>query len=88
MLQQPAFIHGGVTLLFFSAGIHDWRSMRMVDLMCTAGGSSCFKRLPLGRYFHDMRTGLYHPPDSDETLEMPGRAAFGIPPSDKDTLWA
>jgi len=56
--------------------------------VAAAGGSSCFKWLPLERYFRDVRAGLYHPPDSDETLEMLGRAAFGIPPSDKDALWA
>src|SRR5215469_14986817 len=64
-------------------------STRVVDLALRAvGGSSYFKRLPLERYFRDMRAGLYHPPDSDETLEMLGRAAFGIPPSDDDALWA
>jgi alkylation response protein AidB-like acyl-CoA dehydrogenase len=64
-------------------------STRVVDLaLRTVGGSSYFKRLPLERYFRDARAGLYHPPDSDETLEMLGRAAFGIPPSDEDALWA
>ena len=64
-------------------------STRVVDLALRAvGGSSYFKRLPLERYFRDMRAGLYHPPDSDETLEMLGRAAFDIPPGDEDALWA
>jgi alkylation response protein AidB-like acyl-CoA dehydrogenase len=64
-------------------------STRVADLALRAvGGSSYFKRLPLERYYRDMRAGLFHPPDSDETLEMLGRAAFGIPPSDEDALWA
>ena len=64
-------------------------STRAVDLALRAvGGSSYFKRLPLERYFRDVRAGIYHPPDSDETLEMLGRAAFGIPSSDDDALWA
>ncbi len=53
---------------------------------CAVGESSYFKRLPLERYFRDARAGLYHPPDSDETLETLGRGAFGIPPSDEDAL--
>jgi alkylation response protein AidB-like acyl-CoA dehydrogenase len=64
-------------------------STRVVDLALRAvGGSSYFKRLPLERYYRDARAGLFHPPDSDETLEMLGRAAFGIPSSDEDALWA
>jgi hypothetical protein len=39
--------------------------------------------LPLERYFREARAGLYHLPDSDETLETFGRGAFGIPPSDE-----
>src|SRR5216684_3586317 len=50
---------------------------------CAVGGSSYFKRLPLERYFRDARAGLYHPPDSDETLETLGAGAFGLPPSDR-----
>jgi alkylation response protein AidB-like acyl-CoA dehydrogenase len=55
-------------------------SVRVVDLALRAvGGSSYFKRLPLERLFRDVRAGLYHPFDSDETLEFLGRSAFGIP---------
>jgi alkylation response protein AidB-like acyl-CoA dehydrogenase len=55
-------------------------SVRVVDLALRAvGGSSYFKRLPLERYFRDVRAGLYHPFDSDETLEFLGKSAFGVP---------
>ena len=52
-------------------------SVRVVDLALRAvGGSSYFKRLPLERLFRDVRAGLYHPFDSDETLEFLGKSAF------------
>jgi alkylation response protein AidB-like acyl-CoA dehydrogenase len=55
-------------------------SVKVVDLALRAvGGSSYFRRLPLERYFRDVRAGLYHPFDSDETLEFLGKSAFGIP---------
>jgi alkylation response protein AidB-like acyl-CoA dehydrogenase len=55
-------------------------SVRVVDLALRAvGGSSYFKRLPLERLFRDVRAGLYHPFDSDETLEFLGKSAFGLP---------
>jgi alkylation response protein AidB-like acyl-CoA dehydrogenase len=55
-------------------------SVKVVDLALRAvGGSSYFKRLPLERLFRDVRAGLYHPFDSDETLEFLGKSAFGIP---------
>lgn len=55
-------------------------SVRVVDLALRAvGGSSYFKRLPLERLFRDVRAGLYHPFDSDESLEFLGKSAFGIP---------
>jgi alkylation response protein AidB-like acyl-CoA dehydrogenase len=54
-------------------------SVRVVDLALRAvGGSSYFKRLPLERLFRDVRAGLYHPLDSDESLEFLGRSAFGL----------
>ncbi len=54
-------------------------SVRVVDLaMRAVGGSSYFKRLPLERMFRDVRAGLYHPFDSDETLELLGKTAFDI----------
>jgi alkylation response protein AidB-like acyl-CoA dehydrogenase len=55
-------------------------SVRVVDLALRAvGGSSYFKRLPLERLFRDVRAGLYHPFDTDESLEFLGKSAFGIP---------
>ena len=64
-------------------------SVRVVDLALRAvGGQSYFKRLPLERYFRDVRAGLYHPLDSDETLELLGKSAFGIPMMDDDAIWA
>jgi alkylation response protein AidB-like acyl-CoA dehydrogenase len=55
-------------------------SVRVVDLaMRAVGGSSYFKRLPLERLFRDVRAGLYHPFDSDESIELLGKTAFGLP---------
>jgi alkylation response protein AidB-like acyl-CoA dehydrogenase len=55
-------------------------SVKVLDLALRAvGGSSYFKRLPLERLFRDVRAGLYHPFDSDETIEFLGKSAFGIP---------
>ena len=42
-------------------------------------------RTPVGRahpekgMFRDVRAGLYHPFDTDETLEFLGKSAFGLP---------
>jgi alkylation response protein AidB-like acyl-CoA dehydrogenase len=64
-------------------------SARVVDLALRAvGGQSYFKRLPLERLFRDVRAGLFHPLDSDETLELLGKSAFGIPLVDDDAIWA
>jgi alkylation response protein AidB-like acyl-CoA dehydrogenase len=64
-------------------------SVRVVDLALRAvGGMSYFRRLPLERYYRDIRAGLFHPPDSDETLELLGRNAFGIPLTEEDATWA
>jgi alkylation response protein AidB-like acyl-CoA dehydrogenase len=63
-------------------------SSRVVDLALRAvGGASYFKRLPLERYYRDVRAGLYHPFDSDETLEFLGKSAFGISLMEDDALW-
>ncbi|HTT75408.1 MAG TPA: acyl-CoA dehydrogenase family protein [Candidatus Binataceae bacterium] len=60
-------------------------SVRVVDLALRAvGGSSYFKRLPLERLHRDVRAGLYHPFDSDESLEFLGKSAFGLPLMDHD----
>jgi len=61
-------------------------SVRAVDLALRAvGGSSYFKRLPLERHYRDVRAGLYHPFDSDESLEFLGKSAFGLPMMDLDS---
>ncbi len=63
-------------------------SARVVELaMRAVGGASYFKRLPLERYFRDVRAGLFHPLDSDETLEFLGKSAFGLPTMDEEALW-
>jgi alkylation response protein AidB-like acyl-CoA dehydrogenase len=60
-------------------------SVRVVDLALRAvGGSSYFKRLPLERFYRDVRAGLYHPFDSDESIEFLGKSAFGLPMGDPD----
>lgn len=64
-------------------------SVCVVDLaMRAVGGISSFKRLPLERYFRDVQAGLFHPLDSDETLELVGKSAFGISLVDDDAIWA
>jgi alkylation response protein AidB-like acyl-CoA dehydrogenase len=61
-------------------------SVKVVDLALRAvGGASYFKRLPLERYYRDVRAGLYHPFDSDESLEFLGKSAFGLPMMDNDS---
>jgi alkylation response protein AidB-like acyl-CoA dehydrogenase len=60
-------------------------SVKVVDLALRAvGGSSYFKRLPLERFYRDVRAGIYHPFDSDESIEFLGRSAFGLPMGDPD----
>jgi len=64
-------------------------SSRVVDLaMRAVGGVSYYKRFPLERYYRDVRAGLFHPFDSDETLEFLGKSAFGISMMDEDAIWA
>ncbi len=64
-------------------------SVRVVDLALRAvGGQAYYKRLPLERLFRDVRAGLFHPLDSDETLELLGKSAFGISLMDDDAIWA
>jgi alkylation response protein AidB-like acyl-CoA dehydrogenase len=58
-------------------------SVRVVDLAQRAiGGSSYFRKLPIERYVRDVRAGLFHPFDSDESLEFLGKSAFGLPMAD------
>ena len=64
-------------------------SARVVDLaMRAVGGVSYFKRFPLERYYRDVRAGLFHPFDSDETVELLGKTAFGIAMYDEETIRA
>ena len=64
-------------------------AVRVVDLALRAvGGVSYFKRLPLERYYRDVRAGLFHPVGTDQTLELLGKTAFGIPITDDDAIWA
>jgi alkylation response protein AidB-like acyl-CoA dehydrogenase len=58
-------------------------SVRVVDLAQRAvGGASYFRKLPLERYMRDVRAGLFHPFDSDESIEFLGKSAFGLPMND------
>jgi alkylation response protein AidB-like acyl-CoA dehydrogenase len=41
-----------------------------------AGGQSITHRLPLERYFRDVRGSITHPPSGDTALEIVGRAAI------------
>lgn len=41
-----------------------------------AGGAGLTRRLPLERFYRDVRAGLTHPPSDDAALEMVGRAAL------------
>ncbi len=43
-----------------------------------AGGFGLTRRLPLERYYRDVRAGLTHPPQDDAALELIGRAALGV----------
>jgi alkylation response protein AidB-like acyl-CoA dehydrogenase len=47
--------------------------------MSTIGGQSYFRKLPLERMLRDVRAGPFHPFSADDTLEMLGKFAFGLP---------
>jgi alkylation response protein AidB-like acyl-CoA dehydrogenase len=51
------------------------RCVRMV------GGHGIFRKLPLERYYRDVRAGQFHPPSNDVALETIGKAALGIDPA-------
>jgi alkylation response protein AidB-like acyl-CoA dehydrogenase len=54
-------------------------SSRVLDLgMRVAGGSSFAKKFPLERMFRDVKAGLFHPLDTDQTLDFLGLTAFGF----------
>ena len=64
-------------------------AVQVVDLALRAvGGVSYYKRLPLERYYRDVRAALFHPVGTDQTLELLGKTAFGIPMMDDDAIWA
>ena len=43
-----------------------------------AGGFGLTRKLPLERYYRDVRAGLTHPPQDDAALELIGRAALDV----------
>ncbi len=64
-------------------------AVRVLDLALRAvGGASYFKRFPLEQYYPDVRAALFHPVGTDQTLELLGKTAFGIPMLDDDVIWA
>lgn len=48
------------------------RCVRMV------GGHGIFRKLPLERYYRDVRAGQFHPPSNDVAIETIGKTALGI----------
>ena len=51
------------------------------------GGAALAKRLPLERYYRDVRAGPIHPIGGYDALEMIGKHAFGIPIRDSKPRW-
>lgn len=56
------------------------RCLRMV------GGHGIFRKLPLERYYRDVRAGQFHPPSNDVALETIGKAVLGVDPM-KEPRW-
>ena len=52
------------------------------------GGAALAKRLPLERYYRDVRAGPIHPIGGYDALEMIGKHAFGIDFRDSKPRWA
>lgn len=53
------------------------RAIETVDIaMRIAGGVGLYRRLPLERYYRDVRAGLSHPPLEDRAREQIGRAVL------------
>jgi alkylation response protein AidB-like acyl-CoA dehydrogenase len=50
------------------------RCVRMV------GGHGIFRKLPLERYYRDVRAGQFHPPSNDVAIETIGKEVLGIDP--------
>ena len=58
--------------------------MAVVDrAMRVAGGASLARRLPLERYFRDVRAGLHNPPMEDVVLSSLARSAIARVSSDQ-----
>ncbi len=54
-------------------------SSRVLDLgLRVAGGASLSRTFPLERIFRDVKAGLFHPLDTDQTLDFLGLTAFGL----------
>ena len=49
---------------------------KAVDMV---GGAALAKRLPLERYYRDVRAGPMHPLGGFDALEVIGKHAFGLP---------
>lgn len=45
------------------------------------GGHGIFRKLPLERYYRDVRAGQFHPPNNDVALETIGKSALNIDPT-------
>ena len=56
---------------------------KAVDMV---GGSALARRLPLERYYRDVRSGPIHPIGGYDALEVIGKHAFGIP-RDSEPRW-
>jgi len=56
---------------------------KAVDMV---GGAALAKRLPLERYYRDVRAGPMHPVGGFDALEMIGKHAFGLP-RDVEPRW-
>ena len=51
--------------------------------MQVVGGVSIFRRTPLERYYRDVRAGTFHPFGNDQTREIVGKLALGVPPMEE-----
>jgi alkylation response protein AidB-like acyl-CoA dehydrogenase len=51
--------------------------------MQIVGGVSIFRRTPLERYYRDVRAGTFHPLGNDQTREVIGKLALGVPPMEE-----
>ncbi len=54
--------------------------------MGIVGGAAISKRLPLERYYRDVRAGTFHPLGNDQARELFGKVALGIGP-DTEPRW-